>query len=362
MTIGILLHPYDENKPAGLARTIFGLAKGILEIDTKNEYIIFVKKKPRKIPELPGKNWKLHVLGEGIFWLDRMRNAPRADVYVFHTPVMPFFWRPPKSIVIALDFGYKHLPATSLRDFFHKKLLYWYHGRSLKRADHVVAISHITARETVVCSKIPEKKITVVYLGFNKICELEEETIEVPPNFFLFVGVLKPRKNPFSVIKAFIAFNKHNTDYKLVIAGKGGGPYYEKMQNYIREHNAEESIVFTGFVTDHQLSFLYKRAFAFVFPTLLEGGFGFPILEAMDCGLPTITSGQGPYESMEETVRDSALLVDPLDVNEIAKAMGRLVAETGLREKLILKGFDNTKIFSWHRAGRELLAVVEKLV
>lgn len=83
------------------------------------------------------------------------------------------------------------------------------------------------------------------------------------------------------------------------------------MKNYIREHGAEDAIVFTRFITDHQLSFLYKRAFAFVFPTLFEGGFGFPILEAMDCGLPVITSGQGPYEPMEETVQDAGPLVVP---------------------------------------------------
>src|SRR3989344_8116536 len=132
MRIGILIHPYDEYKPAGLARTILGFVNGMLSLDTENEYILFVKKKPRKIPQLPGKNWKLHILGQGVFWLDRMRHAPRADVYIFNTPVMPFFWSPPKSIIIALDFAYQYLPAENIRAFLKNKILGWYHGHSLR--------------------------------------------------------------------------------------------------------------------------------------------------------------------------------------------------------------------------------------
>src|SRR3989344_7766597 len=119
MRIGILLHPYDEDKPAGLARTIFELSKGMLEVDRDNEYVIFVKNKPRKDPELPG-NWKLHVLGGGLLWLDKMRFAESLDVYIFNTPVMPFFWRPSKSVVIALDFAYWYLAERTLKSQLRK--------------------------------------------------------------------------------------------------------------------------------------------------------------------------------------------------------------------------------------------------
>lgn len=361
MKIGILLHPYDEDKPAGLGRTILGFVTGMLESDRDNEYIIFVKKKPRKNPRLPGKNWKLHVLGEGTFWLDRMQYVSKADVYVFHTPVMPFFWRPPKSIVIALDFAYQYLPAEDIRTFLKNKMLRWYHGRSLRRADHIVSISQTTKEEIIKLYGIAEKKISVVYMGFDSICSLPEETISLPDKFFLFVGVLKPRKNPLTAIKAFIEFHKSHPEYKLVVAGKGGGPYYEEMQKCIRENHAEQSVIFTGFITDNQLSHLYKRAYALVFPSIFEGSFALPVFEALDCGLPVITSGQGPYESLEETVGDAGLLVNPLDTNEIAHAMTRLVEENGLREKLIQKGREHVKNFSWQKAGRDLLKIVQEV-
>ncbi|MBI2048132.1 MAG: glycosyltransferase family 4 protein [Parcubacteria group bacterium] len=361
MRIGILLHPYDEDKPAGLGRTILGFVMGMLETDSKNEYIIFVKKNPRKAPVLPGKNWKLHVLGEGFFWLDRMRHAPRADVYIFHTPVMPFFWRPPKSIVIILDFAYHYLLAQSWRDFVKNKILGWYHGVSLRKTDHIVSISETTKEEAIKLYNIPQEKISVVYMGFDSICNLPEEKISVPDKFFLFVGVLKPRKNPLSAIKAFAQFYKNNKDYKLVVAGKGGGPYYEEMKRYVEEHGMKNAVVFTGFITDNQLSYMYKRAYALVFPSVFEGGFALPVFEAMDCGLPIITSGQGPYESLEETVGGAALLVDPTNSSEISDTMRRLVEEADLREKLIQKGYEHAKKFSWNKAGHELLNVVYKI-
>jgi len=361
MTIGILLHPYDEDKPAGLARTILGYTTGILEVDgSENEYIIFVKKKSKKDPQLPG-NWKLHVLGEGMFWLDRMRNAPRADVYIFNTPVMPFFWHPPKSIVIVLDFAYIYIPTKNFRTFIHNKLLRWYHGRSMKKADHIVSITQTTQGEIEKLYGINSEKITIVYPGFDKICALPGEKINTPLKFFLFIGVLKNRKNPFTAIKAFVEFHKHHPDYTLVVAGKGGGSYYEKMLKYVREYNVEDSVLFIGFVSDNQLSYLYKHARALVFPTTFEGGFCLPAFEAMDCGLPVISSGQGPFESLEETLEDGALLVDPLNVSKVAGAMRRVVEESGLREQLIQKGFAQSKKFSWNKAGRELLAVVDKL-
>src|SRR3989338_2844623 len=142
MVIGILLHPYDEDKPAGLGRTILEWTRAMLLFDQKNEYLIFVKHKPRKEPKFPGKNRRLYVLGKGIFWLDHMRHAPRADVYIFNTPVMPVFWRPPKSIVIALDFAYRYLPPKEVSSFFKNVLLGWYHGICLRRADHIRSEEH----------------------------------------------------------------------------------------------------------------------------------------------------------------------------------------------------------------------------
>lgn len=359
MRIGILLHPYDEDKPAGLGRYIFELSKYLIEADRANEYILFIKKKPRKLPPIGGNNWSVEILDNSPLWLGwSFRGAARADVYIFNTPVLPLLLPKGKSVVIALDFAYRHLPAANLRDFLKKHALSWYHGYSIKRANHVISISQTTKKEVMKMYRIPQEKISVVYPGFNKICELPEERAETPEKFFLFVGVLKDRKNPLTVVKAFVQFLKRHPDYKLVMAGKGGGPYYEEMQEYVRTHGAEDAVLFVGFITDNQLSYLYKRAYAFVFPSILEGGFCLPVLEAMSCGVPVITSGQGPFESMEETTGDAAILVNPLDAQEIAEAMERVVEVGGVREDLIQKGFERAKKFSWEGSAQGMLRVI----
>lgn len=355
MKIGILLHPYGENRPAGLARTIFEYTKGMLEVDDKNEYIIFVKNKPRIPPTLPGKNWQLYVLGGGMLWLEKLRNAPRADAYIFNTPIMPLSWRPPKSIVIALDFAYWYLSSLTLRGQLVKYATYLYNLFSLLKADHIVAVSHDTKEETIKLFKILERKITVVYCGYKKICALQEEKIKLPEKFILFVGVIKPRKNPFNVAKAFYVFHKKHKEYSLVVVGSGGGTYYDAIIEFTKARGLEHKVVFPGFVTDNNLSYIYKRAQMFVFPTLIDG-LGQPVLEAMDCGIPVITSNQSGLK--EAGGNNSALLVDPYNSDDIARAMRDIVERPGLRERLIQSGILQSKRFSWQKAGREMLVVV----
>ena len=110
------MHPYGEKRPGGLPRIIHGWTEALLSVDRKNEYVIFFKDKPESLPVLPGNNWQTEVLGRGRFWLDRLRHHTICDVYLFNTPVLPFFWKPPKSVVIALDYPYKYLPPRSFFD------------------------------------------------------------------------------------------------------------------------------------------------------------------------------------------------------------------------------------------------------
>ena len=124
MKIGIILHPYGEKKPAGLGRYIFDLSKALIENDNNNEYIIYLKEKPDKIPNFLGQNWKIEILGFKMFWLDLgLFFARKSDLYIFNTPIMPFFFRPKKSVVIALDFAYKYFKAKNLKEFIFNKFL-----------------------------------------------------------------------------------------------------------------------------------------------------------------------------------------------------------------------------------------------
>jgi len=144
----------------------------------------------------------------------------------------------------------------------------------------------------------------------------------------------------------------------LVLAGNPAhGEYYDAILHFIKEKKLEKNVLFIGHLNDKELSYVYGHAEALVFPTLIEG-FGYPVLEAMDCGVPVITSDQS---SLKEIGGDAALLVNPYNPDEIAGAMRKLIEKPDLRQKLVQKGITQSERFSWHKAGRELLTLAEKL-
>ena len=355
MKIGIVLHPYGEDQPAGLARTIFELTKGMLTVDKENEYIIFLKRKPRVIPELPGTNWKVHVLGEGLFWLNNLRSAPQCDVILFNTPVLPFGYKPKRSVVLALDFAYYYFPPRGFKAKLLNRFTFWVHKRSLRRADGIIAISEATKKDTVSLFGIAPEKIRVVLCGFKNVCASSEKVVPLPEKFFLFVGVMKERKNVFNVVRAFRQISEKYPNYMLVLGGRAQGAYVETMKRYIRREGIEARVRWIGHLNDHELSYVYRRAYALVFASFIEG-FGYPVLEAMACGIPVITS---KTTSLGEICQnDSALLVDPARTDEIASAMERLITESPLSHMLIRNGQEQVKKFSWEKAGKEMIEAI----
>ncbi|MDP3735685.1 MAG: glycosyltransferase family 1 protein [bacterium] len=365
MKIGIILHPYGEREPAGLARTIFELTRGMLEVDQENEYLIFTKHAPAALPDLPGRNWCLVPLIERdagflsrALWLNRLRRAAQADVYLFNTPVLPLLWKPRRSVVLALDFAYLRLPPENMRQWISKYLTRAYHAYSLSRADRVVAISEATKRDTVVLFGTRAEHIAVVLCGFKKVCDAEEVPRDVHAPFFLCVGVVKQRKNTLAVVEAFAEYCERGGEGTLVLGGRMQGVYAERVRRTIHERGVTNRVQILGHLNDGELSFLYRRARALVFPSLIEG-FGYPILEAMHCGLSVITSNGS---SLAEVAGDAALLVDPRDPHALASAMLRLACEPALRAELAARGRVRAAEFSWRKAGREMLAILEHMV
>lgn len=358
MKIGILLHPYGEKKPAGLGRTILELTKAVLVEDVQNEYVIFVKNKPETHIDLPGKNWRLETLGSGFLWLDKgLSRATQCDVYVFNTPIMPIFYRPKKSIVIALDYAYWYFPPEKFVAKLKNWGLFLYNWFSLRRADRIVAISEATKKDTMRFFGILAGKIDIMYLALNPVCGVSEALVEIPPKFFLFVGIIKERKNVWNIVKAFAELNKSRKGYKLLIGGNAEGGYYRRIADYVKQENLIDEVVFLGHLNDHQISFLYKRAEALVFPSIVEG-FGMPVAEAMDCGLPVITSNT---TSLPEVGGDAVLIVDPYNPHEIARAMMKVIDDPKLRDDMIKKGYEQAKKFTWDKSARKLSGVITNL-
>jgi glycosyltransferase involved in cell wall biosynthesis len=133
---------------------------------------------------------------------------------------------------------------------------------------------------------------------------------------------------------------------------------YDDQIRTINEVKISDSVILTGYVPETDLPALYSGALCFIYPSYFEG-FGLPPLEAMQCGAPVIV---GDRTSLPEVVGDAGLLVDPFDVEALAKAIETLIGDSSLRAKLRVKGLARSKLFNWRETARQTLAVYEKAV
>ena len=209
-----------------------------------------------------------------------------------------------------------------------------------------------------------KERTQVVYEAATVSMKTNKEMIkrfELDRPYFLYLGELRPHKNVGRVIEAFIRFKadlcqpdecQALTDVRLIVAGK---PH----KSFVMPSGAKrDDIIFTGYVKDDDAYTLYSNALAYCLPSLYEG-FGLPILEAMKCGCPVITSD---FSSTAEVSGDAALLVDPLSVEAIAGAMARIYSDEAFRKELITKGYAREKEFSWAKAAEETLAIYKEIL
>jgi len=237
--------------------------------------------------------------------------------------------------------------------------------RFLQAADAVIAISESTRRDAIRLYGMDEEKIRVIYEGVSpRFCVASPEAISVvrqkhslPESFILSVGTIEPRKNLTSLLGAYRALKNQGAEWKLVIVGKKGW-LYEGFFSRLRELGLENEVIFPGFVPDEDLPAFYSAADLFVFPSLYEG-FGLPVLEAMACGAPVITSNTS---SLPEVAGEAALLVDPTSVEELAGGMRRVLESKELRDELRAKGPKQAAKFRWENAARETLSVYEAVL
>jgi glycosyltransferase involved in cell wall biosynthesis len=165
------------------------------------------------------------------------------------------------------------------------------------------------------------------------------------------------RKNLSAIIGAFHSYKKKGiTNHQLLITGKRGEAY-EDIIRLIQSLNLEKDVILTGYISIEDMPILLSSADALVFPSLHEG-FGLPILEAMACGCPVITSN---CSAMPEVIEDAGILVNPYSEDEIAHAIEKVLKDSDLRRQMRNRGFERAKMFSWENTARETLKVFESL-
>jgi glycosyltransferase involved in cell wall biosynthesis len=175
--------------------------------------------------------------------------------------------------------------------------------------------------------------------------------------YILYVGSIEARKNITRLLEAYAQIRGWSQKWKLVIVGATKWKY-SPIFDTLQQLQLASAVHFTGHVADEDLPALYNGAAVFVFPSLYEG-FGLPVLEAMACGVPVVTSN---CSSLPEVAGDGAILVDPRDVNAIAAAIRRVLEELDLATGLRAKGLARARQFTWERTARETIAVYKKVM
>lgn len=342
----------------GSAEVCFELLLELEKKDTKNEYIVYLPVKPTADMPQERSNWKYKVVKGKKLWtltaLNKAANADKLDVFFNPTHYAPLFLNCPLVISI-LDVSYKYFP-----ELFKKKDLYklslW--GKySVKKATSIITISTSSKDDIMREYGVKESKISVIPVGIKEIITDKMskasflDTYSLKNPYVLFVGTLQPRKNVERLIEAFSKLD--NKDIDLVLVGKKGWQY-EGILQAPEKYGVSSRVHFLHDVSNENLPLFYENAVCFVLPSLYEG-FGLPVLEAMKYGCPVATSD---VSSLPEAGGDAALYFDPEDVDSITSAISKLIDDKSLREKLVKKGYEHIKKFSWEKSAEQVLKVL----
>lgn len=299
-----------------------------------------------------------------MLWFDwalpRALKKHKADVFFSPDGFLSLRTKVPTLLTIH-DLAYKHFPDQV------KGMISWYYRyfmpRFMRKADHIVTVSEAT-RIDVNDSGIDASRVSVSYNGANP--RFQPQTLEdgqaIRDRFtngepyFLYVGAIHPRKNVTRLVRAFSQFKEETgASHRLILLGRMAWMSTDT-RTAIDDSQYREHIIEVGYQGDNLPSF-YSGSVALVYVSLFEG-FGIPIVEAMGCETAVITSNRS---SMAEVAGDAALLVNPESEDEIAKAMGQLVGDAALRDKLIQKGRLQRERFDWSRSAREVWSLLEGL-
>jgi glycosyltransferase involved in cell wall biosynthesis len=382
MRIAIDGRTMTRNK-SGVGMYAFRTVESLLRIDQQNDYHLFLVEENERLsaPNLtkvliPGYDR----MGRNRWWENVMlpRYLRQHEVDLFFSPAYALTMYPRLQRFIPALTPLRSRLVVTIHDVigfvmpetFTWKMRLWlrvFAGNAARIAHHIITISQTTKNDFIHYTGCPSEKVSVIYNSIDdRFCPIDDvrerqrvqQKYNLPDTFILYVGTIEPRKNLPTLSQAYSLLPEHlRGRYPLVLAGGLGWKTEPILASIHRSHQRGE-ILLTGYVEDEDLPTLYNLASLFVYPSLYEG-FGYPVLEAMACGIPVVCSNRA---SLPEVAGDAAILVNPYDARELARAMERVLLEEELRNDLIRKGFERAAGFSWKRSATQTLEVFHKAV
>ena len=307
----------------------------------------------------------LGVMVDIIYSLKLARSLKNNNVDIYlgtSTYFYPYlFLAPIKKAGILYDLVWELYPATM--EFGNKIRMKLFTLRNMKKMDLLVSISENTKKDARELLNIETRidaiplaaEPSIFYAASQKSISAIKKKYGISKRYLLSVCTLEPRKNLNALLRAYSTMPGRK-DYQLVLVGMTGWVISDLFKD-IASSDISGNILITGYVPADELAPLYSGAEVFVFPSLYEG-FGLPVLEAMQCGCPVITSNSS---SIPEVAGDAAIMVEPADIKSLAAAMDRVLKNRLLRNDLAKKGLKRSKLFSWEQSARALLRSLESL-
>lgn len=321
--------------------------------------------------ELFGDGVEINITRGRRFWtqtvLSRALFRVRPDLLFLPIQTVPLY-RPANLKVVATIHDLDFLEYPKMYETKNRILLRWFSRVVARNATKLIAVSEYTKNEVIKFYKRDKRDIAVVYHGFDRknfrppVSFEEKEAVVgniqkkygIPGNVILFVGAMQPRKNINRLIDAFELYKAGGDRVNLVLVS-GNGWREKEIMKRIQGSSFLKDIHVLKKVPYRDLTALYWNASVSVLVSIAEG-FGLPVLEAMACGTPVLTSNN---TALSEIARASAILVEPADGNAIANGLEKILADSQTKKRLIEAGFDRVAGFSWEKCAKETADVIE---
>ena len=370
MRIGIEAQRIFRQNKHGMDYVVLQEIKELQQMDTENEYFVFVAPGEDRCVE-DTKNFHIMEIGGGFYplWeqytLPKVANSLNLDMLHCTSNTAPIRCSIP--LILTLHDIIFLEPRDKSNKSLYQNMGWQYRRlvvpRILKKCRRIITVSEFEKDHIISTLGIPEQQMAMIYNGYNDWFKPLEDSYNVykkyidEPGYFFFLGNTDPKKNTERTLVAYSKYLEKSEVRRKLLMADLNKQYLDDIISRNKIENIRENIIMPGYIVTSDLSYIYSNAFAFLYTSLRES-FGIPLLEAMACGTPVITSNTS---SMPEIGGPDAILINPNHTEEITEMMLRLEKDDDFYRKQEEIGLARARQFSWRHTAEQLLQLYEKV-